>query len=76
MNDMLNGQGRLIEFNEETGQIDIEYNGTFIDDKLSRHGEYLKSDGEKYTGQFFENLKHGQGRLLIPVEGNLLELGP
>ena len=50
MNDMLNGQGRLIEFNEETGQIDIEYNGTFIDDKLSGYGEYLKSDGEKYTG--------------------------
>ena len=48
----------------------------FVDGFLNGYGEYTHTNGEKYTGYFKDNLRHGQGRLLMPAESNLMEFGP
>ena len=68
-NDMLNGYGRMTEFNPETGEIEVDYKGTFVNDRFEGLGEYVQGDGVKYKGQFKDHCKHGKGILMLPVPG-------
>ena len=75
-NDMLNGYGRLVEYNPDTGAVEVDYKGTFVDDRFEGLGEYVLSDGVTYKGQFKDHCKHGKGILMLPVPGSSKEDEP
>lgn len=42
----------------------LDYRGTFKQGKFHGFGSCSKQDGVLYTGEFVENMRHGQGTLI------------
>ena len=45
--------------------VNIKYDGNFIDDKFEGNGKYIYKNGDYYIGEWKNNVVHGIGKFLI-----------